>query len=164
MDGFVQLHIAEIWFLAFAGGGGRARDRAAQLVFYGIADAYCSANNLDLSAEPNAGRGPVDFRLARAIIRLRRSATTGFRALLFQFGGAIGLVMGSLGAWVFILLAKLPMDSVKPWVIGPLVGVLFGLLAAWMFNLRLGTNRRMDCTKLPGKKTVEVEPAIARDQ
>ncbi len=40
-------------------------ERAAQLLFYGIADAYCSANDLDLSAEPNAGRGPVDFKISK---------------------------------------------------------------------------------------------------
>ena len=26
---------------------------------------YCLANNLDLSPEPNAGRGPVDFKISR---------------------------------------------------------------------------------------------------
>jgi hypothetical protein len=36
-----------------------------QLLFFGIADAYCSANNLDLSREPNAGRGPVDFKMSK---------------------------------------------------------------------------------------------------
>jgi hypothetical protein len=40
-------------------------ERFAQLLFYGIADAYCAANNLDLSREPNAGRGPVDFKVSR---------------------------------------------------------------------------------------------------
>jgi hypothetical protein len=40
-------------------------ERFAQLLFFGIADAYCSANNLDLSREPNAGRGPVDFKISR---------------------------------------------------------------------------------------------------
>jgi hypothetical protein len=39
-------------------------ERFAQLLFYGIADAYCAANNLDLSREPNAGRGPVDFKVS----------------------------------------------------------------------------------------------------
>jgi MFS family permease len=95
---------------------------------------------------------------------LRRSATTGFRALFFQFGGAFGLVMGFLGAWIFILLAKLPMDSVKPWVIGPLLGVVFGLLAAWMFNFAWGRTVEWIARKLPGKKTVEVEAATASDQ
>ncbi|MCK5129124.1 MAG: hypothetical protein KAQ68_04690 [Clostridiales bacterium] len=37
---------------------------AAQLLFYGIADSYCSANNLDLSREPNNGRDPVDFKFS----------------------------------------------------------------------------------------------------
>jgi hypothetical protein len=40
-------------------------ERAAQLLFYGIADAYCAANNLDLSREPDAGRGPVDFKVSK---------------------------------------------------------------------------------------------------
>ncbi len=40
-------------------------ERAAQLLFFGVADAYCEANALDLSREPNAGRGPVDFKVSR---------------------------------------------------------------------------------------------------
>ena len=40
-------------------------ERFAQLLFYGIADSYCDANNLELSREPNAGRGPVDFKLSK---------------------------------------------------------------------------------------------------
>lgn len=43
-------------------------ERAAQLLFYGIADSYCLANNIDLSRECNGGRGPVDFKLARGAI------------------------------------------------------------------------------------------------
>lgn len=40
-------------------------ERFAQLLFYAIADAYCKANDVDLSREPNAGRGPVDFKFSR---------------------------------------------------------------------------------------------------
>lgn len=40
-------------------------ERAAQLLFFGIADSYCTANNIDLSREVNNGRGPVDFKLSR---------------------------------------------------------------------------------------------------
>jgi hypothetical protein len=39
-------------------------ERAAQLLFFGIADAYCRASNLDLSPESNSGRGPVDFKIS----------------------------------------------------------------------------------------------------
>jgi hypothetical protein len=88
---------------------------------------------------------------------LRRSVSTGFRALFFQIGGVFGLIVGSLGAWVFILLAKLPMDSVQPWVIGPLLGVVFGLLAAWMFNFAWGRSVEWIARRLPGKKVVELE-------
>ena len=40
-------------------------ESAAQLLFYGIADSYCDANNIDLTKEGNNGRGPVDFKLSR---------------------------------------------------------------------------------------------------
>lgn len=39
-------------------------ERFSQLLFFGVADCYCDANNLDLSREPNAGRGPVDFKVS----------------------------------------------------------------------------------------------------
>jgi hypothetical protein len=39
-------------------------ERFAQLLFFGIADAYCKVHNLDLNREPNAGRGPVDFKIS----------------------------------------------------------------------------------------------------
>ena len=39
-------------------------ERYAQMLFFGIADAYCKAHNLDLNREPNAGRGPVDFKIS----------------------------------------------------------------------------------------------------
>jgi hypothetical protein len=40
-------------------------ERFAQLLFFAIADSYCNAHNLDLSREPNAGRGPVDFKVSK---------------------------------------------------------------------------------------------------
>lgn len=41
------------------------REEAAQRLFFGIADAYCQSNNLDLSPEVNSGRGQVDFKISR---------------------------------------------------------------------------------------------------
>ncbi len=38
-------------------------ERAAQRLFYSIADTYCKANNVVLAREPNAGNGPVDFKV-----------------------------------------------------------------------------------------------------
>lgn len=40
-------------------------ESAAQLLFYGVADSYCVANDIDLTKEGNNGRGPVDFKLSR---------------------------------------------------------------------------------------------------
>ncbi len=41
------------------------REEAAQKCFFGIADAHCRANNLDLSPETDSGRGEVDFKVSR---------------------------------------------------------------------------------------------------
>jgi hypothetical protein len=50
--------------LLYNDSGRSKNERAAQLLFFGIADAYCEANNIDISREPNAGRGPVDFKVS----------------------------------------------------------------------------------------------------
>jgi len=34
------------------------------LLFFGIADAYCGANDIDISREVNNGQGPVDFKFS----------------------------------------------------------------------------------------------------
>ena len=45
--------------------GKQKKEEASQKLFYGIADSYCEANDLDLSREANAGRGPVDFKVSK---------------------------------------------------------------------------------------------------
>lgn len=39
-------------------------EEAVQLLFHGIVNNYCIANNIDLTREVNQGRGPVDFRFS----------------------------------------------------------------------------------------------------
>jgi hypothetical protein len=53
----------------------------AQRIFYAVADAYCEANNVDLSREPNAGNGPVDFKLSsgykgRILVEVKKSSNS----------------------------------------------------------------------------------------
>lgn len=55
------------------------RERAAQLLFFAIADAYCRAHQIDNISEPNFGGGPVDFVFgdgckSRVIVEMKRSA------------------------------------------------------------------------------------------
>jgi hypothetical protein len=62
----------------FKDNGKPKNERAAQLLFYAVADAYCEANNVDLSREPNAGNGPVDFKLStgykgRLLVEVKKS-------------------------------------------------------------------------------------------
>jgi hypothetical protein len=58
-------------------------ERAAQLLFLGIVKHYCAANNVDVSPEPNIGRGPVDFKVSqgyrlRALLELKLARNTKF--------------------------------------------------------------------------------------
>ncbi len=39
-------------------------EEAVQLLFHGVVNAYCKANDIDLTREVNQGRGPVDFRFS----------------------------------------------------------------------------------------------------
>jgi hypothetical protein len=40
------------------------REKAAQLLFFATANAYCDANDLDISPEADAGTGPVDLKFS----------------------------------------------------------------------------------------------------
>lgn len=53
-------------------------ESTAQRLFYVVADVYCKANNLDISPEANAGRGPVDFKISagynsRVVVEIKLS-------------------------------------------------------------------------------------------
>jgi hypothetical protein len=54
------------------------REVFAQRLFFAVADAYCAANNVDLSREPDAGNGPVDFKVSsgysgRILVEMKKS-------------------------------------------------------------------------------------------
>lgn len=54
------------WFEFLYDNQGKLRnERFAQKLFYGIADQYCRANDLNLSREPNAGSGALDFKITK---------------------------------------------------------------------------------------------------
>lgn len=55
------------------------KERAAQLIYYAIADCFCKANNIDISPEAHMGGGPVDFKYskgyrARVVVEMKRSS------------------------------------------------------------------------------------------
>jgi hypothetical protein len=57
------------------------RERAAQLIYYAMADCFCIANNVDISPEANMGGGPIDFKFsvgyeARVLVEMKRSQGT----------------------------------------------------------------------------------------
>ncbi|CFB64495.1 hypothetical protein LMG16407_04362 [Pandoraea apista] len=54
------------------------KERAAQLIYFAIADSFCRANNVDISPEANMGGGPIDFKFshgyeARVLVEMKRS-------------------------------------------------------------------------------------------
>jgi hypothetical protein len=66
-----------LWEALWAGNQPK-RERAAQLLFFAIADAYCRAHRIDNVSEPNFGGGPVDFAFgdgcdSRVIVEMKRS-------------------------------------------------------------------------------------------
>lgn len=40
-------------------------EKNSQMIFFAVADAYCHANNLDVTPEAETGAGPVDFKFSR---------------------------------------------------------------------------------------------------
>ena len=63
---FAKLIESNGWFEFLYDNAGKLRnERFAQKLFYGIADQYCLANDLNLSREPNAGSGALDFKITK---------------------------------------------------------------------------------------------------
>lgn len=63
----------ELWI-----GNEPKKERAAQLIFFAIADCFCIANDVDVSPEANMGGGPIDFKFSRGyktrvLVELKRS-------------------------------------------------------------------------------------------
>lgn len=63
----------ELWIA-----GQPKKERAAQLIYYAMADAFCRANNVDVSPEANMGGGPIDFKFskgynARVLVEMKKS-------------------------------------------------------------------------------------------
>jgi hypothetical protein len=56
-------------------------EKAAQLVYFGVADSYCKANDIDISPEVHSGGGPVDFKFStgyngRLLVEIKLSKGT----------------------------------------------------------------------------------------
>jgi hypothetical protein len=64
IDHFTQLvEKNEINYLLWYGNEPR-KEKAAQRLFFAVADVYCKANNIDISPETDSGGGPVDFKFS----------------------------------------------------------------------------------------------------
>jgi hypothetical protein len=75
-----HVEAGNLWEELWAGSKPK-KERASQLIYYAIADAFCKANDLDISPEANMGGGPIDFKFssgyqARVLVEMKRSGGT----------------------------------------------------------------------------------------
>jgi hypothetical protein len=79
------------------------REEAAQDLFLGIVKHYCKANDIDISREPNIGRGPVDFKVSsghqlRALLEVKLTKNgkfwSGLEKQLPKYQDAEGIQVG----------------------------------------------------------------------
>lgn len=75
-----HVEVGDLWRELWTRGKPK-KERAAQLIFQVVADAYCKANDIDMSPEANMGGGPVDFKFstgytARVLVELKRDSGT----------------------------------------------------------------------------------------
>lgn len=75
-----NVETGNLWEALWAGNQPK-RERAAQLIFFAIADAYCRAHAINNVSEPNFGGGPVDFAFddgckSRVLVEMKRSTGT----------------------------------------------------------------------------------------
>lgn len=72
-------------------------EKAVQLLFFGIADSYCEANDLDINPELNSGRGNIDFKFSkgykkRIIVEIKltsnRQLVHGMKTQIFEYAKA----------------------------------------------------------------------------
>ena len=74
----------------------RKREKVIQRVIHGLAGSYISANGLDMSCEPDEGRGPVDFKVSYGnditLIEVKLSSNGqylhGYEVQLIEYGKA----------------------------------------------------------------------------
>lgn len=75
-----HIEVGDLWRELWVDGRPK-KERAAQLMFQAVADAYCKANDIDMSPEANMGGGPVDFKFsvgykARVLVEIKRDSGT----------------------------------------------------------------------------------------
>ncbi|MCP2324933.1 hypothetical protein HDA40_003440 [Hamadaea flava] len=71
------------WEMLWESSGRPVTERKVQRMFHGAAINYCRANDVDLTGEANAGRGPVDFKFskswsARALVEMKLMSNSHF--------------------------------------------------------------------------------------
>lgn len=67
--------------LLYNSDGSLKNENASQLLFYGICESYCDANNIMIARESNSGRGPVDFKFGTnknnsVLVEIKKSTNT----------------------------------------------------------------------------------------
>lgn len=70
-----------LWNSLYDDNGNPLNENHSQMLFFGIADSYCKANDIDISRENNNGNGPVDFKLSKGyynkiVVEIKKSSNS----------------------------------------------------------------------------------------
>lgn len=70
-----------LWKSLYDDNGISLNENHSQMLFFGIADSYCKANDIDISRENNNGNGPVDFKLSKGyynkiVVEIKKSSNS----------------------------------------------------------------------------------------
>lgn len=70
-----------LWKSLYDDNGIPLNENHSQMLFFGIVDSYCKANDIDISRENNNGNGPVDFKLSKGyynkiVVEIKKSSNS----------------------------------------------------------------------------------------
>jgi len=107
------------WQLLRNDNGTPRREEVAQDLFLGIVKHYCKANDIDISREPNIGRGPVDFKVSaghdlRALLEVKLAKNSkfwnGLERQLPKYQEAEGI---EVGYFLIIVYSEKDLEKIK---------------------------------------------------
>lgn len=92
----------------------KKRESASQQAFQLFSYSYCQTNNLDISPESNAGRGPVDFKFSRGIEKVLVEVKLSSNDLIHGFETQLSIYEKAEGTFnSFLLVIMVGNDEEK---------------------------------------------------
>lgn len=94
-------------------------ERAVQRLFFGVVFQICAATDVSVDPEPNAGRGPVDFKFshgfrAKCLVETKLAANTQWiRSVVKQLPTYLVSDVGSCGVYLLVVYDRMKSENVE---------------------------------------------------